>query len=89
MRLNQGLEAGALLVQGVLAGLTLASVYIVFTAEDLESFIVAYEVWLKLESSFRLVLHASLLCPRGRQATDHLAIGRAVKQVTVKLGSFG
>lgn len=44
MKLNQGAEVGTLLVQGVLAGLALASVYIAWTADDLESFITSYEV---------------------------------------------
>ena len=44
MRVDKGLEAGVLLVQGILAGLTLASLYAVLLAGSLESFIAAYEV---------------------------------------------
>lgn len=44
MRLNKGLEAGVLLAQGVLAGLTLASIYTMALADSLESFVAAYEV---------------------------------------------
>lgn len=44
MRLDKGLEAGVLLVQGILAGLTLASLYAVLLGDSLESFIAAYEV---------------------------------------------
>lgn len=44
MRLNRGLEAGVLLVQGVIAGLTLASMYTMALADSLESFVAAYEV---------------------------------------------
>lgn len=44
MRLNKGLEATVLFVQGVLAGLTLASIYTMALADNLESFVGAYEV---------------------------------------------
>lgn len=44
MRLNRGLEVGILLVQGVIAGLTLASMYTMALADSLESFVAAYEV---------------------------------------------
>lgn len=44
MRLNRGLEAGILLVQGVIAGMTLASMYTMALADSLESFVTAYEV---------------------------------------------
>lgn len=44
MRLNKGLEAIVLFVQGALAGLTLASIYMMALAENLESFVGAYEV---------------------------------------------
>lgn len=44
MRLNKGLEAGVLLAQGALAGLTLASMYTMALADSLVSFVAAYEV---------------------------------------------
>lgn len=44
MRINRGLEAGVFLVQGVVAGLTLASMYTVALADSLEGFVAAYEV---------------------------------------------
>lgn len=44
MGLNKGLEAGVVLVQGVLAGMTLASVYTVSLATSLEGFVADYEV---------------------------------------------
>lgn len=44
MRLNKALEAGVILVEGILAGLSLASLYAATLAIDLESFVAAYEV---------------------------------------------
>lgn len=44
LRFNNGLEAGVILVQGVLAGLTLASLYMLSMSTDLEDFVAAYEV---------------------------------------------
>lgn len=54
MRLDKGLEAGVLLVQGILAGLTLASLYAVLLGDSLESFIAAYEV--QIPTIFELVV---------------------------------
>lgn len=56
MRLNKGLEAGVLLVQGVLAGLTLASLYTMALADSLESFVAAYEVRTRLLARLLVVL---------------------------------
>lgn len=44
MRLDKALETVTLLVQGGLAGLTLASMFTMLLAECLESFVTAYEV---------------------------------------------
>lgn len=64
MRLNRGLEAGALLVQGILTGLSLASVYTSSLAENLESFVAGYEVFKEPQTAvvgrFRSLQWASL-----------------------------
>lgn len=44
MRLSNGLEAGVVLAQGALAGLTLGSLYTMALADSLENFVAAYEV---------------------------------------------
>lgn len=76
MRLNKGLEAGVLLAQGVLAGLTLASMYTMALANSLQSFVAAYEV--------RMAFSHACLCnygfqPRVRRAsrlrTTSVALG--------------
>lgn len=64
MRLNKGLEAGVLLAQGVLAGLTLASIYTMALAESLESFVAAYEV--RMGSHVRLLVLVFSKPPRYR-----------------------
>lgn len=64
MKLNKGLEAAVLLAQGVLAGLTLASVYTMVLADSLESFVAAYEV--------RASSHAGLLVLLAEDLTQGL-----------------
>lgn len=49
MKLNKVLEAATLLVQGAVAGLTLASMYTIVLAESLESFVTSYEVCVRTD----------------------------------------
>lgn len=51
MRLDKGMEAGVLLVQGILAGLSLASMYAVLLGGSLQSFIAAYEVQIRTKAN--------------------------------------
>lgn len=65
MRLNKGVEAGTLLVQGVLAGLTLASAYAMLLAESLESFVAAYEVRTNKDGCLPILVLYPHLCTWG------------------------
>lgn len=62
MRLDKGLEAGVLLVQGILAGLTLASLYAVLLGDSLQNFIAAYEV--QIPPTVKLVALPVLSLPK-------------------------
>lgn len=64
MRLDKGLEAGALLVQGILAGLTLASLYAVLLEDSFESFIAAYEVQIPTTVNLQSCPLVSLSTPK-------------------------
>ncbi len=77
MRLNKGLEAIVLFVQGALAGLTLASIYMMALAENLESFVGAYEVC-KGPSSYL----PDLISPRMMDAHRLLYLFRGLLEIS-------
>ncbi|CAM9639840.1 unnamed protein product, partial [Hapterophycus canaliculatus] len=85
MRLNKAVEAAILLVQGVLAGLTLASIYTMLLAESLESFLLAYEAQ---ASEFRRAMF--ILCTLALTGTeDQLIQAKSKAEVWAKLGWWG
>ncbi|CAM9936116.1 unnamed protein product [Ectocarpus sp. 12 AP-2014] len=85
MRLNKGVEAGTLLVQGVLAGLTLASAYAMLLAESLESFVAAYEA--QAGEIRRAMFFLCTLALMGTE--DQLMQAKGKGEVWARLGWWG
>eukprot|EP00752_Nemacystus_decipiens_P001438 g1417.t1 len=85
MRLNKGLEAAVLLAQGVLAGLTLASMYTMVLADSLKSFVAAYEAQ---AAEFRRAMF--FLCTLALMGTeDQLLQAKSKAEVWARLGFWG
>ncbi|CAM9940307.1 unnamed protein product [Scytosiphon promiscuus] len=85
MRLNKALEAAILLVQGALAGLTLASMYTMVLAESLESFVKTYQA-----QAGELRRAMFILCTLALTGTeDQLMQAKGKGEVWAKLGWWG